>query len=334
MINLRALVIVFLLISLFGWSQEKEKKKYFLNGKPIGTIYADVYSGINQGENPTGFEIRRAYLGYQFDLDEDFSAKLVLDIGSPNDASDYLLEKRFAYFKYAFVQYKKGKFTTRFGIIPTALFKVQEKVWGHRYIAKTVTDAQRMGSSADLGVSLNYEAFKSLSFDLSVLNGEGYSNIQNDNSYKLGLGVTAKPWKGLTLRMYGDIIEKGASQISWVNFIAYNWKNKIIAGFEYAKQYNYKNVANQDLTVWSAYVSYNMTKKWQLFGRFDQVTSNVIESYFDPWHFARDGSYALGGVQFIPHKKVKLAVNYKAWLPPSSDFKNEQFIYLNLEFKI
>jgi len=175
---------------------------------------------------------------------------------------------------------------------------------------------------------------KFISFDVSMLNGEGYSSIQRDDSYRVGLGTTIKPVKGLTFRMFGDYIEKSASQLSWVNFISYNWKNKIIASFEFAKQYNYKFVDNQDLTVWSAYVSYNITKKWQLFGRFDQVDSNLTTDPSIPWHYAKDGSYSLLGIQFIAHKNVKLALDYKLWTPPSSDLSNEQFIYLNLQLKI
>jgi hypothetical protein len=197
-----------------------------------------------------------------------------------------------------------------------------------------VSDAQKMSSSADLGAYFQYAPSKIISFDVSALNGEGYSSIQRDDSYRLGFGTTIKPLKGLTLRMFGDYIEKSASQISWVNFISYNWKNKIIASFEYIKQYNYKFVEGQDLTVWSAFVSYNMTKKWQLFGRFDQVDSNLTEATMLPWHYAKDGSYSILGIQFIAHKNIKLAVDYKIWTPPSSDLSNEQFIYLNLQLKI
>jgi len=333
MIKSYFILLAFIISSIAGWSQAN-KENIISNGKPIATLYANVYSGLNMGDNPTGFVLRRAYLGYQFDLKENFSAKIVLDIGSPNDVSDELLKKRFAYFKYALVQYEKGKIKTCFGIIPTTLFKVQEKIWGHRYIAKTVTDAQKMGSSADLGAAIHYAAFNAVSFDLAITNGEGYSSIQKDGSFKLALGTTIKPIKGLTYRAYADYTEKAASQITLLNFLSYNWKKKLNLSFEISKQYNYQFINNQDLTVWSVFASFNMTKKWQLFGRFDQVSSNVTEAMILPWHDAKDGSYSLLGVQFIPHKNIKLAIDYKIWTPPSLTINNEQFIYFNVMLKI
>jgi hypothetical protein len=334
MIKSYCIALAFIISSFVGWSQEN-KEKIISNGKPIATLHANVYSGINAGDNPTGFVIRRAYLGYQFNLPNNFHAQFVLDIGSPDDVSDELLKKRVAYFKYAMVYYQKEKIRLCFGMIPTTLFKVQEKIWGHRYIAKTVTDAQKMGSSADLGMAFHYAAFKAVSFDVAILNGEGYSSIQNDGSYRVAAGVTIKPFKGLTYRAYADYTQKNASQITFLNFISYNWKNKVILSAEYAKQNNYQFVKDQDLTVWSVYASYNMSERWQLFGRFDQVESNLSPSYLLPWHLAKDGSYTILGLQYTLQENVKLALDYKLWNPPNSlEQSSEQFVYFNVMFKI
>jgi len=333
--NIHVLVIVFLLISSISWSQEKGKKNYFENGKPIAVVFANLNSSIGQGDNSSGYEVKRVYLGYQFDLGEGFSTKLLLDIGSPNDVSDHTLGRRFAYFKNAYLQYEKGKMMVQFGIIPTRQFKTQKGIWGHRYIMKTIMNEHKMGSSADLGATIIYKANKFISFDVGMMNGEGYAKIQNDNSFKLALGTSIKPTKGLLFRFYVDAIQKGETQINWVNFVSYNWNKKIIAGIEYNIQFNSKNVSNQDLTAISTYLSYNITEKWQLFGRYDIIESNFVSSNYEtPWNLARDGSQIVSGLQFQIHKKVKAALDYQVWIPRESNKSNEQYLYLNVEFKI
>lgn len=334
MFKFRVLLIASLLVSTLGWAQENKAKDYFANGKPIGKVYANLNSGLNQNNNPSGYEVKRVYLGYQFDLGDGFSTKLLLDIGSPNDVSEFTLKRRFAYFKNAYLQYKKGKFSVQFGVIPGRQFKVQEGIWGHRYVFKTVMDKHSLGSSADLGATLFYKPAKFISFDVGLLNGEGYAKIQNDNSYKFAVGSTIKPIKGLTLRFYGDFIQKAETQINWVNFISYNFNDKVIAGLEYNTQYNVENVKDEDINTISGYLSYNFTKKWQLFGRYDLVESNTLSEELTPWNLNQDGNRMIGGVQYQIHKKVKLALDYQVWTPRDTDFDNEQFIYFHVEFKI
>jgi len=327
------LFIFILLLSPFV-SKAQEKKAFISNGAPIAKVFANFHAGINPGNNTASFELRRVYLGYKFDLGDRFSSKIILDIGSPNDVADHSLNKRFAYFKNAYLQYKKGKLKIQFGIISTAQFKVQEKIWGHRYIQKTVVDLNRMGSSADLGVCAYYNAADFISFDMGILNGEGYSHIQNDSALKLAIGTTIKPIKGLQLRFYGDIVQKTVSQINWVNFISYNWKDKMIAGFEYDMVYNYKNISNQQLYVYSAFISYNLLEKWQLFGRYDYTESNAVEGEDDFWRFDKDGRAIISGVQFTVNKRIKFALDYQAWIYRDQDKSNQQFIFLNTEFKL
>ena len=334
MIRTTTLLMMFLLFVTFSWAQTQEEKKIIQNGKPIAKVFANFHSSVGEGDNNSEFAVRRVYLGYQADLGDNFSTVIKLDIGSPNDASDFTLSRRFAYFKNAYLQYKKDKFTVRFGVIPTMQFSAQKKIWGHRYIRKTVMNVNRMGSSADIGAYVVYDLNKFISFDLGAMNGEGYAKMQNDNAFKVALGTTIKPIKGLQLRFYGDFVEKGNYQINWVNFISYNWKNKIIVGFEYNTQYNVKNAENEDLTAISAFASYNFLKKWQVFARYDFVESTTTEGENDPWRIDYDGSLIIGGVQYQIHKKVKLALDYQGFLYRDAEKGTENFVFLNVEFKL
>lgn len=312
----------------------QERLNPFTNGEPIGVVYTDFYTGINQGNNPSAFEVTRAYLGYQFEMSEHFSTKIQLDIGSPDDVSQYSLLRRFAYFKDAYLQYQKGKITVRFGIIPLHQFKLQEKIWAHRYIYKSVMDEHGLGSSADLGVSLIYEPDDFIEFDLTLMNGEGYSNLQTDFSYKAGFGLTLKPWKGLIIRWYADAIEKYEPLLTIVNFVGYQVDEKFIFGFEYDLKYNSGFEKRHNIEALSTYLTYIFSDQWQVFGRYDKVLSNIVDGEERPWNLSNDGSALIAGVQFKPIEKVKIAVDYQDWFPYASNLENSSFVYLNLEFRI
>ena len=332
--RITTLLMLLLMIVTSGWAQEKEEKKFFQNGEPILKVFANYHTSVGEGDNKSEFTVRRVYLGYKADLGEGFSTVVKLDIGSPDDVSEFTLKRRFAFFKNAYLQYKKNKFTVRFGVIPTHQFKVQEKIWAHRYIRKTVTDLNRMGSSADLGAYVIYDVNKFISLDAGILNGEGYGHIQNDNALKAALGTTIKPIKGLQLRFYADVVEKGEWQINWVNFISYSWNKKITAGVEYDMEFNVKNAKDEDLAAISVFANYYFLKKWQLFARYDLVESSVLENEDDPWRYEKDGSLIIGGVEYQIHKKVKLALNYQGFIYKDTEKGVENFVFLNVEFKI
>ncbi len=328
----------FLLITLLTFwnlsyliSQEFEIDKNY-TAKPIALVFANIYSGINQGNNPTAMEIQRAYLGFDMELEKGFSSKIVVDIGSPDNSSAYSLLKRYAYFKSAYLQYENGNLNLKFGIIPMQLFKVQEKIWGHRYIEKSATDKYKFGTSSDLGVSVNYKISKIAEVDLTISNGEGNAEIQHDNTYKAALGLTLKPYKGFIFRTYADILSKNTNQITFVGFIGYQIDKRLDLGFEYDKQYNVKNALNENLTIFSATASYFINDKFQVFSRYDIFRSNLLDQEIRPWNIAKDGSAIIGGVQYSPISKVRIALNYQDWVPYAKNLENESFIYLNIEF--
>ena len=129
----------------------------------------------------SAFELARAYLGYEHFLSPEYSARITLDIGSPDDISPFSRIRRYAYFKYAYVQYAKNNLTVEFGLISTLQFKLQEKLWERRFIKKAFADEYKMGSSADLGTMIGYTFSKSFAADFSIMNGEGYSKLQMDD---------------------------------------------------------------------------------------------------------------------------------------------------------
>ncbi|MCB2221171.1 MAG: porin [Bacteroidetes bacterium] len=312
---------------LEGQEVQNPKKK----GEVYGKIYSNFYTELNRGDNESAFEIRRAYFGYQHDLSDHFSANIKLDIGSPEDLSEFSLIRRYAYFKNAYLKYTHNNFSTYFGIIDLTHFKIQEKYWAHRYIEKSFADAYRFGFSADLGWMAVYEWTNWLSVDFTLSNGEGYTRLQGDNTFKTAFGVTILPGYNFITRLYYNVSEKGNRMNTTSAFIGYNLDHKLIAGIEYHYIINDNYVADQNRNGYSGYVSYYIFDKWQLFSRYDKVSSNIAQPEDIPWNLTEDGSKIIAGIEFSPIKEVKLAIDYQDWFPYAENIANEQYIFLNVE---
>ena len=323
-----------MLLSVPGKMAAQDTTHPFFRGEPIGLVFTDFYTGIKQGDNPAGFELKRAYLGYQFELDKHFKAKLQIDIGNPGDVSQDTLRRRFAYFKDAWLQYSAGKWAFTIGIIPLQQFNIQERIWGHRYIAKSALDEFGLATSADLGASAKYNPTDWLSLDFTLMNGEGFNNLQSDNSFKAGFGFTLKPYKGLIVRSYADIINKRNTELLLVYFVGYEIKDKFLFGAEYDIKRNEDFFENHHEKVFSAFATYHVVSKFGIFGRYDVRRSNTPPDDTQRWNLTGDGSALIAGVEYRPISKVRTALSYQEWFPYATSSDNEAFLYLNIEFRV
>lgn len=302
---------------------------------PAGTVSAKIYTHINfsldRNEPSSAFEVKRAYFGYERILNEYFSAEVKLDIGSPDDVSEFSLIRRYTYFKNAYVSYRKGSLMSWFGLFDMLQFKVQERFWGYRYLYRSFMDEHGFGPSADLGAGIQYTPSELFSADLILSNGEGYKNLQFDNTYKLGVGLTLNPFPGLTLRAYYAIHTRTeAPQMTFSGFAGYRLKKWRIGG-EYNLQLNYRFNEDHHRYGYSAYSTYEISEKWEVFARYDHLFSNVLPEEEIPWNLAKDGSAMIGGVQYSPIRYLNLSLNYQDWVEYARNGGSEPFLYLNIE---
>ncbi len=326
--------IAFMLISFNLFSENSDTTEFVPKGEPIVSIFSNFNTSITDENNSSGFEIKRAYLGYKYQMSEEFSTCIKLDIGSPNDESQYSLLRRYAYFKTAELSYKKGNLTWNFGIINLHQFKFQEKFWAHRYIERSFQDKYKLGSSADIGSSVLYKLNKYVSVDFTIMNGEGYKSLQIDNTYKTGAGISLFPFKGFSARFYYDYSEKSVAQSTIASFIGYRFENLFSLGGGYNYQKNNELDIDHNLYGFSIFGIYNVNEKWQIFGRYDKLESNILSGEENPWNYTKNGEAIIGGVQFSPIKKIKISANYQSWLPEANDINNSQMVYINFEYKI
>ncbi|CCZ06994.1 hypothetical protein [Culturomica sp.] len=317
----------FVLFTLSILILRAQEQKITITGKPIVTLFANYHTGLGHANSSSGFELDRAYLGYQFKLTENFGGKVIFDIGETNLKGADL--ERVAYVKNAMLSWTPGNFTLDFGLVKTEQFSLQESFWGYRYILKSFDDEYKFGPSADMGIIGKYRFNDYISADLSFTNGEGYKKINKDNNYRYGAGVTLTPVTDLTFRIYGDIYtgnsDSTENQSNLSLFAGYRHKLFRI-GAEYNKLWNATFTEGNNKDGYSVYTSVNAGKKFTVFGRYDYLHSQ--EEQFRE----TDGQRILAGVQYTPIRFLKLSPNFRNWNPQNG--KAESFIYLNLEFKL
>ncbi|WP_462317577.1 porin [Marinilabilia sp.] len=301
---------------------------------PSGSVYGKIFTNFNtslQGsEKQTAFEVRRAYLGYEYFIAPEFAAEVKIDIGSPNDASQYSLLRRFGYFKTAAVYYTPMEnLEITVGLQGATQFKIQEKFWGRRYLKKSFMDEYKYGPSADIGVKA---AWKSDFFDVdfALFNGEGYSSLQNDNTFKGALGVTFQPFDGLTTRIYGDLSNKIVNQGTTVLFAGYETE-KFSFGGEYAWHFNRNFQEDHNNAGFSIMGDLLILPKTHLFGRFDKIDSNILEGASVPWNLARDETAVTAGIEYSPIRAIKIAANYQDHYPAARNAEIVSAFYLNIQ---
>lgn len=297
-------------------------------GKPSVKVFSNFNYNLSSEEGETAFkefEIKRAYLGYSYKIDEQFSTKITFDVGNNESGSAYT-----AFLKIASLKWKNSdKLTLNVGMVGTKNFKFMEKSWGRRYIEKSAQDKYKWANSADLGVTADYKISDNLAIDAQILNGEGYKKVQDDSGlFRGGLGVTYKISTNLALRLHQDIIPRSTytdstdSQYISTASLAYSGTNFSL-GYEASLKQNADNIiADEEKSLMSIYGSYKLNEDYTLFARYDDATET-----------AKEGSYTIYGIERQMTKGVTVALNMQSWTDATDGSEAENTLYLNLEYK-
>ncbi|NCB09283.1 MAG: ABC transporter ATP-binding protein, partial [Bacteroidia bacterium] len=263
------LIFLILFISFQGFSQEDA---FVPSGKAFATIYANFHQGISgTATDEAAFELVRGYIGYEYTFSPEFYAKINVDVGSPDDLSAYAKARRYAYFKNAYLQYSHNRVTVEFGLISLKQFKLQEDIWERRYLMKTLADEYQLGSSADLGINLNYSFSPAVSADLTIMNGEGYHNIQTNDIFKYSAGTTVRLNKNWVSKLFYDFTYDNINESTLLFFTSYDYREKWNLAGEAAYRKNYGWKAGHNIFGLSVYGKYNITSQYQEgFASFDR----------------------------------------------------------------
>ncbi len=293
-------------------------------GKAIVQVFGNFHTGFGSQNDDRGFDLDRAYVGYEYNLGKGLTIKGVMDMGAKSDDND-----RTAYIKNALITWKKGAWTLNGGLIGTTQFNYVEKQWGYRYIYKSFQDQYKFGSSADLGLSVAWKTADWLSLDGIIVNGEGYKKVQLHDGLQYGVGATLTPLKGLSLRFYAGLNEQVGEGlkdvVNYAAFIGYKADNFSI-GAEYNLMENYKGVEDHNKSGFSVYGSVKASQVTEIFARYDDVSSK------DDWAKDDDEGVMLLGAQFKLGKYVKLAPNFRMTMPKAGGADNLYAGYISCYF--
>jgi hypothetical protein len=224
------LLVLLLSIGIISKAQPKGDTTFKPSGKLWGYSFGDFYykahsdslnrgetnqyTGIEKGRN--AFQIRRIYLGYNYDITQKFSAELLLaaedNITTNTGVStgDLLSNNKLSiYIKLANLRWKniwKGTDLVVGQVFTPAFPLLTEPTWGYRSIEKTIADRLRT-PSYDLGVTLQgkFDPNKgNYGYNIMVANGTG-ARPENDK-YKWFYGdVYAKFFdQKLIVDLYAD----------------------------------------------------------------------------------------------------------------------------------
>ena len=306
-----------------------------------GKVSTRVYWNFNKdftkdAPRKNAFEIKRAYFGYEYRINDNISSKLTFDVGKNSSGSDYTV-----FLKIAQLDWKiKNNLKLSIGMIGNKQFKFQESIWGYRYMYKTFQDENKFGSSADLGVNAEIKLSDKINLNLFALNGEGYKNVQDDNGFiKIGGNLIYEFDNGFSAKIYYDS-QPSIENFNLVNtgyFIGYE-KEKTRIGLEYNEMLNgktYKDPSkDHSLSGFSGYISQTLSKNATIFFRYDSLGSNILSGSLDAWNSGKDGNLMILGFEHVVTKGFKLNLNYRNYNYNDTSINNKSMVFINAEIKI
>ena len=303
------------------------------SGKLIAEIFTDFHYNLNDTSKTTGFGLNRAYLGYNLLHGDNFSATVILNIGSPEDLSSGSRSRRYAYFKYAFISWAKDKLNLTFGITGTHITEYQQKFFGKRYIADTFQSVNGYGYISDLGFGLDYTFNDIWKADFTLMNGEGYSELQLDNNLKALAGLTITPVKNLSMRLYGDLSKPtGIWQYTLICFAGF--KNELLTiGADASYKSNIDMIGGHHVWGISGTAGINVSKNTEIFVRCDYSSSALVPGDIMKWNYLMDGSFIIFGYQYTFSQGVKMSLNYQGTYPYNPGAQITDAIFVSALFK-
>nr|WP_319398503.1 hypothetical protein [uncultured Carboxylicivirga sp.] len=318
----------------------QQQEEFKPTGRMEGRIFTDFSTDIVGEGKEKAFELKRAYFGYNYQITEDFRAHVRIDVGG----SEFVIEdalSQYVFFKTAALYYEKGPWFAAFGLHDTYQFKVQENLWGKRYILPSMLDRQKFDFSADVGASGQYRA-DNFSVDLGLFNGEGYKQLQQDDAFRGSLGITG--WfldKKIIARLYSDYSSRDVHLSSYTGFIGLDL-DKFTFGAEYTHQENYFYFDGHNRNAYSFFSQYNFTDRFGVWARIDGMNSKF--SYIDnpdedqASHIARwnnkDGEDIFAGIEYkLVPKRINTSINYQHHHSNDTDPVDTGRLFFNLEVR-
>jgi hypothetical protein len=274
-------------------------------------------------KNLNGFQLRRIYFTYDYDISSSFTTKFRLEADQAANTSN---GKIGVMVKDAYLQWKNifSGSDLIFGIQPTPSFDVSEGVWGNRFLEKTILDLRGIAPSRDIGISLKGKIDGEGMFKYWVMYGNGSGNAPETDKYKRFYAhIQYNPIKQFTATLYADLNQHANipslsnpqetvsnNDITYDLFLAYKEKDAYSFGLEaFTKQsqngfVDNGNLTNKNTMGISVFASYDFSKDLSTVVRYD---------YFDPNSSSNSKgdsrNWFLLSLNYKPYEKVTISPN-------------------------
>ena len=160
-----------------------------------GRLYANWNMNLTDGaESANSFNIKRAYVTVKSKLSNYTSVRITTDIKETSAFDGYSIILKYGYIDWK-PEFGHGNLKARFGLQPTLYIDNMNKLWGRRYLEKTVGDVNKFLTTSDLGASAFVKLGKTGYAALQILNGTKYTKVEELNKNKdIGLFALLKPF--------------------------------------------------------------------------------------------------------------------------------------------
>lgn len=296
-----------------------------VKNEPKGRFYGDIFINANHNFDASysSFRLNRLHFGYKYQYNRHlyFNGMVESARESYEPLGDYNNITNLFEFCFGF-QYEQIE--GKAGLIGTQLNQQQEALWKHRYIDKVFADKYGFAPTNDYGVVITYKPSEVIHVDAAITNGEGHKTGQVDSVFRYAAGLTLQSKTGFVARVYSDFLNQGEeAQINVIGMLGY-LSDSFTAGIEYNHQFNSANQSGTNLSGLSAYASYNINERYQLFGRYDSISLNYSEGVLPD----DDGALAIFGGQYQLTKQITTSLNYR--MQKLIGDSNKSYLYLNL----
>ncbi len=260
-------------------------------------------SGTNNYTSANAFQIRRFYLGYDYQFTPKLTAyTLVADEQNLDESGYNTLFLKYAYIKWLNIFPNSNLLIGQQGTpsFVTPAFAT-EPLWGYRSIERTIMDMHNNDAAVDLGVSVEGLVWKGFSgdsikpdiFGYFLQFGNGNSvKPENDGFKNLRLSLyTSLMQQKLTLGFYTDFHTASLSPVTemvhtYKGYISYRTRKFRIGTEMFTQdwfngaQLSTSTVANpvfRDVQMfgWSVFLSGKIVENLNFFGRFDIYNPDI-----------------------------------------------------------
>ncbi len=317
--------LVLLCVSLVTPQAKKEVKKSTAEmasspksttAKIWGLTYVD-YAYVAQARDASiqgnnAFEFRRIYLGYDQDISDQFSARVLIEANKLETTASGVMS---FFAKQAYLEWKNllPMANIFIGLSQTPSFANAEKIWAYRSLEKVILDRTGLVAISEMGIGVRGKIVSdgSLGYALMVGNGNG-GKLENDRFKKIYGEFDYAPMKGGIVELYGDFENGLNSQAKFTGKGLFGYQS---AAVSFGAEGFYRNVQH------GTFQLNGVSPDSNLVGVSANTSFQIVENvrfvlrgdFFDPDFLVKDSGlreiFAVAGLDFSPAKDVHLIPN-------------------------